>query len=125
MYCTRHSAASHAAHVNRSALPAAHVSASTISSFYTHVLGGSEVSPADGATPDDALFFFVEGQLVEVHASRDGAPDVLDLTVDGPIDIAERCWDAGYTVRLEGDDAEAILYVTDPLGRSIALHGRA
>ena len=121
---TRYPAPPRAAHVSRYALPAPHVPASTIRSFYTDVLGGIEVCAVDGVPPDDALSFLVEDQLVEVRASRDDIADVLELTVAWPIDIAERCWDAGYTVRLDEDDADSVLHVTDPLGRSIALRAR-
>ena len=39
--------------------------------------------------------------------------------------IAERCWDAGYSVRVHDGPAGAVsLFLADPFGREIALIGR-
>ena len=47
------------------------------------------------------------------------------VVVDDPVAIAERCWDAGYTVRVHDDPAGAVsLFLADPFGREIALIGR-
>jgi hypothetical protein len=46
---------------------------------------------------------------------------VLEITVSSPMAVAERCWDAGSTIALDGDGDEAIFRVTDPLGRLVTL----
>ena len=121
MYRTRYSAAPHEPWLSEYPPSAVHAPACTLLSFYADVLGGDEVSLAvrDGA--DDAHHFMFEDQLVEVRPSRDDGGDALQLAVTSPLDIAERCWDAGCTVALEGEGLSAVLYVTDPLGRLIRL----
>jgi hypothetical protein len=124
MYGTRYPAARQALAVGRYAPTVEGLDAGTARAFYTDVLGGFEVRPAGGAK-DDTLHFLVEGQRIDVRAARGGHDDGLELTVRSPVEIAERCWDAGFTVRLENEGSEVVLHVTDPLGRSIALRPRA
>jgi len=85
------------------------------------VLGAIEVRPDGCSRTDDVLRFLIEEQLVEVHASVNDSPKTLELTVASPIDVAERCWDAGYTVALEGEGADARFFVNDPVDRLITL----
>jgi len=79
------------------------------------------VSPDGCSRTDDVLRFLIEERIVEVHATRNEGPETLELTVASPIDVAERCWDAGYTVALEGEGADARFFVNDPVDRLITL----
>lgn len=93
--------------------------------FYEDVLGGIEVNPVDRDRSDGALYFLLEGQLIQVRAPVDHTDYRLELSVASPIALAERCWDAGYTVSVEGAGVDETVCVTDPLGRTIALLPRA
>jgi hypothetical protein len=73
----------------------------------------------------DALWFLVGETLVEVGTSRRDATEPLEVAVDSPLDLAERCWDAGYSVRPHADDRGGRITVTDPFGRSITLVSRS
>ena len=121
VYRTQYSAAPRAQHGGRSPSPAVDASLCALRSFYADVLGGAEVSPDGCSRTDDVLRFLIEEQLVEVHASVNDSPETLELTVASPIDVAERCWDAGYTVALEGEGADARFFVNDPVDRLITL----
>ena len=125
MYRTRAPAAYRAADVSPLSSPIARLFDRSARSFYTELLGGSQVWPTDHVQADATLYFLVEGQLVEVPPSRDDAKNTLELRVESPLDLAERCWDAGCTVRVSGDTVDAPPLVTDPLGRTIALLPRA
>jgi hypothetical protein len=93
--------------------------------FYCDVLHGRQVweeLPEGGA----GLSFIVEGTRIDIgrNAADDGAPIVL--AVLDPAAVAERCWDAGHTVRVAPDDQstadrEAVVSVIDPFGRQIDL----
>lgn len=96
--------------------------------FYRGVLGGRQVWPTDRRRGLRSLFFLVGDTLIEVDPSARAEPTVVELAVDSPNDLAERCWNAGYTVRLRDvapDDSCSAFLVTDPFGRSIALTRRA
>jgi hypothetical protein len=93
----------------------------TVRSFYEDILGGVQVSPVGGVQADDALHFILEGQLIRLAAPDDDRHQVLELTVASPIALAERCWDAGCTVRIERGGVDGIVYITDPVGRTVAL----
>ena len=73
----------------------------------------------------DALWFLVGESLVEVGTSRRDAAKPLEAAVDSPLDLAERCWDAGYSVRPHADVRGGRITVTDPFGRSITLVARS
>jgi len=105
----------------RYASPSSRVRERDARSFYGGVLGGIEVRPADRVDSADALYFLVEDQLVEAGALGDAEHAALELTVESPLELAERCWNAGYSVRFDGDGDDAILQLMDPYGRSIAL----
>jgi catechol 2,3-dioxygenase-like lactoylglutathione lyase family enzyme len=91
-------------------------------SFYGDVLGGRQVWST--GRPDGSLWFLVGETLVEVSAGSDGGgePAPIVLEVDAPEELAERCWDAGFTVRVHDymTDREAVS-VVDPSGRRIDL----
>jgi catechol 2,3-dioxygenase-like lactoylglutathione lyase family enzyme len=90
--------------------------------FYCDVLQGRQVW--DTATVRRAsLSFVVQGTRIDVgahEAHEDG--EAVVLSVQDPRAVAERCWDAGYSVRV-GDDAtgEPAVAVIDPFGRRIDL----
>ena len=57
-------------------------------------------------------------------ASDGGSPRVL--VMDDPTGMAERCWDAGFTVRVrETRSGGTAFVVTDPFGRRLVLAPRA
>jgi hypothetical protein len=87
--------------------------------FYCDVLQGQQVWGGDEAGERDAaLSFIVEGTRIDVGASATAAEEPVVLPVLDPGAVAERCWDAGYSVRV-GD--EAAVSVIDPFGRRIDL----
>jgi hypothetical protein len=46
----------------------------------------------------------------------------IQLEVDDPDSVAQRCWDAGLTVRLRHDEmGRASMSVIDPFGRQVDL----
>jgi len=96
--------------------------------FYRGVLGGRQVWPTDRRRSLRSLFFLVGDTLIEVDPASRVAPEAVALEVDAPNEIAERCWNAGYTVRLRDndlDESDPAFFITDPFGRSIALTPRA
>jgi len=96
--------------------------------FYRDALGGSEVWRTGAVEPRRALSFIIRGTLVDVsldaRAAR-AAAGPIELYVDDPEVLAERCWDAGYVVRVYDDaTGEAHLSVMDPFGRRVDLLAR-
>ena len=83
--------------------------------FYCEVLRGRQVW---GAEHDRALSFIVEGTRIDVSPTPAAERDVVVLPVLDPEAVAERCWDAGYDVRV-GD--QAAMSVIDPFGLRIDL----
>jgi hypothetical protein len=69
------------------------------------------------------LWFLVGSTLLRVSLV-DREVDTPELRVDSPAALAERCWDAGYHVRLRGDDSDDLI-VLDPFGRELVLTPRA
>ena len=68
------------------------------------------------------LWFMVGSTVVRVSLV-DREIDAPALHVDSPAAIAERCWDAGYTVRVKGQDSDDLI-VMDPFGRELVLTPR-
>ena len=96
--------------------------------FYRGVLGGRQVWPTDRRRGVRNLYFLVGETVIEVDPAPRVAPALVELEVDSPNDIAERCWNAGYTVRLrdaDADESSSAFLLTDPFGRSIMLTPRA
>jgi len=126
MYRTRTSALRDT-DVSRYRSPGVHSPQAAARSFYGELLGGREVFPTDGDAFASSLWFLVESQLVEVGAPHHDSEseETLELRVASPIGIAERCWDAGYTVRLDSAVAGRSIRVSDPFGRVITLAPRA
>jgi catechol 2,3-dioxygenase-like lactoylglutathione lyase family enzyme len=89
--------------------------------FYEELLGGREVWPSARRVGGNVLSFLVGDTLVEAGPMHDENGAMLELEVDDPNDVAARCWDAGFTVRLISRRGEAGISVIDPFGRQIAL----
>jgi hypothetical protein len=88
--------------------------------FYRDILCGREVrSDIDGTS--EALWFILGRQCVVVR-SGDAITAAISIEVDDPVSVAEKCWDAGYTV-CEADpvDGHPRLSVIDPFGRRVEL----
>ena len=123
MYGTRVPTVYRAADASRYSSSIADFPEAAARAFYEDVLGGVEVGSSQRVQGEYALYFLIEDQVIEVCSPCDEVHDTLELMVASPIDLAERCWDAGCTVRLESDGD--VLRVTDPLGRTLVLRPRA
>jgi hypothetical protein len=89
--------------------------------FYVDVLQGTLVCAARRHTDRARLWFHVYDGLIETGPGIREEDPVL-LHVDDPLAVAERCWDAGFSVRmLERPSGDAVIAVTDPFGRQIEL----
>lgn len=89
--------------------------------FYIDLLEGTLVCAARRHTDHARLWFRVHDGLIETGLGIDEEAPVL-LHVDDPLAIAERCWDAGFSVRmLDRPLGDACISVTDPFGRQIEL----
>ena len=89
--------------------------------FYTDLLRGRLVHHARRRTDGAHLWFRVDDVLVQTGPGADGGAPVL-LHVDDPLALAERCWDAGFTVRLlDPPFGHATVSVMDPFGRQLSL----
>lgn len=90
-------------------------------SFYCDVLQGRQVWPSE-RTPDRTLWFQIGNDLVAVRRDHEGVFIPARLVVKDPTLIAERCWDAGFTVQVrEAASGEVTFVVTDPFGRRLVL----
>lgn len=88
--------------------------------FYRDILGCREAR-GDSDESCGALWFILGRQCITVRP-LEAAPSPLRLQVDDPVAVAERCWDAGYTVRpFDADNGDTSLSVIDPSGRRIDL----
>ena len=93
------------------------------SRFYTDLLRGRRVRPAGRRSDGARLWFRIEEVLVETGPFTHGGAPVL-LHVDDPLEVAERCWDAGFTVRLlDPPFGDATVAVMDPFGQELHLVG--
>lgn len=87
--------------------------------FYCDVLHGRQVWDAERA---DRLAFIVQGTRVDVSADASSETEPVVLSVANPDALAERCWDAGYSVRIGHESADgSAISVIDPFGRRIEL----
>ena len=90
--------------------------------FYHDVLGGRQTWPARRADIGGGLWFLVSGTVIEVRSAPGSDTTPLMLEVDDPDALAQRCWDAGFTVRVHQDaTGRAPVSVIDPFGRRIDL----
>lgn len=99
--------------------------ADAVRAFYQDVLGGREVWSTHRGHAGDSLRFLVGSELLEVRADDGDVPAPIVLVVDVPEEVAERCWDAGFLVRVRDDaSGRPVLSVVDPVGRRIDLSAR-
>lgn len=90
--------------------------------FYCDALRGRQVWDTEAPAESCTLSFIVSGQRVDVSTAAPVDATPLILSVGNPQRLAERCWDAGYSVYV-GDDATGAtpVSVIDPFGRRIDL----
>lgn len=89
--------------------------------FYIELLQGRLVCAARRHTDHARLWYHVEDALIETGPGIHAEDSVL-VHVDDPLAIAERCWDAGFSVRLlDRPFGDATISLTDPFGRRIEL----
>ena len=101
----------------RPALSAAEMTAAR--AFYARVLRGRRVRRD---VHDGTLAFIVGETVVDVRPDLGGAAPAIVLPVENPDAVAQRCWDAGFTVRVGQDrSGEATISVIDPFGRRLDL----
>lgn len=100
----------------------AHSPETAARAFYQDLLGGRQVWPT-GRRAIGRLYFLFEKSLVEVGPARSDE-EMVELGVDSPYNVAARCWDAGYTVRLLPNERPGALAVVDPFGRAVLLTSR-
>ena len=89
--------------------------------FYCDALQGRQVWDGNPERRAD-LSFIVQGTRIDIGSNGlndDGGPVVL--AVPNPDAVAERCWDAGYSVRVDETTGETAVSVIDPFGRRIDL----
>jgi catechol 2,3-dioxygenase-like lactoylglutathione lyase family enzyme len=94
---------------------------SAAQAFYRDVLGGRQLTRTERDSRAGSLWFFVAGRLVEVCPAQASTAEALELSVESPAEIAERCWDSGHTVRVPADASSGAMIVVDPFGRPITL----
>ena len=85
--------------------------------FYCDALGGRQMRRlelADGSS----LFRFLVGQEL-VTTGPGVADDRVTLVVDDALAVAERCWDAGFEVRVHGGADATTIVVIDPFDREL------
>ena len=88
--------------------------------FYCDLLRGRQIWPTDGVD-GGAHWFHVGDSVVAVRDERAAIRAPARLVVDDPGVLAERCWDAGFTVRVRDWGGITRLVVTDPFGRDLVL----
>lgn len=94
----------------RSALAAARA-------FYCDALGGRQMRRLQLGDGSSAFRFLVGDELVTTGPGV--ADERVTLVVDDALAIAERCWDAGFEVRVRGTADETSIVVIDPFDREL------
>lgn len=90
--------------------------------FYGDVLRGRQLRLPARRGKTTGLWFLVAGNIVEVRTANGGATAPIVIDVDDPDLLAQRCWDAGFTVRVgEDETGRAPVSVIDPFGRRVDL----
>ena len=93
--------------------------------FYCDALRGRQVWPTEDVVGGGSLWFLVGLTLVEAGPDVRLTATPIALEVDDPTDMAERCWDAGFSVSVWRDAADrTALSVIDPFGRRVDLAAR-
>ena len=87
--------------------------------FYCEVLGARQVWDEEHPR---GLSFILEGTRIDVNTTSARKSEPVRLSVADPQELAERCWDAGYSVLVGLETKEgATVSVIDPFGRRIEL----
>lgn len=61
-----------------------------------------------------------------MHIGSEVARRFYVVAVDDPVELAERCWDAGFTVRVsEATNTRLTVMVSDPFGQLLLIVPRA
>jgi hypothetical protein len=94
----------------RSALAAARA-------FYCDALGGRQMRRLQLADGSSMFRFLVGDELVLTGPGI--VKDRVTLVVDDALAIAERCWDAGFEVRVHGAADATSVVVIDPFDREL------
>jgi hypothetical protein len=90
--------------------------------FYCDALRGRQVWDTERSSHSGMLSFIVSGQRVDVSPNTPVDDTPLILSVGNPQRLAERCWDAGFSVHVDNDTAGSpAVAVIDPFGRRIDL----
>lgn len=94
--------------------------------FYRELLGGRRIRPPILECADVRGLWFAVGRVrVEVRADLGSRAAPILLHVEDPDALAQRCWDAGFTVRVRQDETgQAPVSVVDPFGRRVDLAPR-
>jgi hypothetical protein len=104
--------------LEQSTINRARFASSAAQAFYCDVLQGQQVWNADRA---GRLEFIVEGTHIDVAAGSATDRGPVVLCVPNPNAVAERCWDAGYSVEVGDESNGNLVSVIDPFGRRIDL----
>lgn len=93
--------------------------------FYCDVLGGRQIRAVPAAAAAGELWFLVDRALVKTGPHVRGSTARVALWVEDVEEIATRCWDAGFTVRVHPAPlGSAGLTIVDPFELEIALVAR-
>lgn len=87
--------------------------------FYCDALGGRQTGGKRLGDGSSVLMFLVGVGLVTTGPGA--ANDRLMLVVDDVVAIAERCWDAGFEVRVGGSPDTRSIVVIDPFDLELEL----
>jgi extradiol dioxygenase family protein len=106
----------------RSSIGAGRSALAAARAFYCDVLGGQQMRRLQLGDGSSLLSFLVGEALVIT------GPGVVDdrvtLVVDDALAIAERCWDAGFEVRVRGTADATTIVVIDPFDRELEVRSR-
>ena len=112
--------------IARRARPAAPRDVEAARAFYGDALRGRQLRLPVRRGMTTGLWFLVGGNIVEVRTANGGAAAPIVIDVDDPDLLAQRCWDAGFTVRVgEDETGRAPVSVIDPFGRRVDLMPKA
>ena len=112
--------------IARRARPAAPRDVEAARAFYGDALRGRQLRLPVRRGMTTGLWFLVGGNIVEVRTANGGAAAPIVIDVDDPDLVAQRCWDAGFTVRVgEDETGRAPVSVIDPFGRRVDLMPKA
>lgn len=87
--------------------------------FYCDALGGRQLTTTRGEDGSGSLRFRVGEDLVTTGPGA-GAGRVA-IVVRDAIAVAERCWDAGFEVRVRGSEEATTIAVVDPFELELEL----